>query len=202
MIVDRENLKRDARLMDLAMKLLDDLLKDVSSYNDLSEQQKSLISESDFFRFAYTPLESLVSDSCYKEIVKKLKATVGRNSFRRIFPAVKSILESQDGTAREEIRNWLDIDSYRVCSHCGAIMQEGWYLDCHGYACSDDCCCKIMNITKEEYDRYSIFLPEIEEFLKDEGRGRKPEQLTKEEINEIIDEVMAGLDAYYYTEWY
>ena len=148
-------------------------------------------------------LESMVSQNTYDTIVKKVKELVGDSAFEYIFPAIKKALEEGDGTVRNDILiDWLDLDCCRVCSHCGAIMEEGWYLDCHGYACNDECCCKIMDITKEEFDRYGIFLPEIEEHLKDEGQGRKPEELTKKEINEIIDEIMEGLDAYYYTEWY
>ncbi len=148
-------------------------------------------------------LEEMVSARCYDEIAKQVKHYVGEESFEIIFPAVKKALEEGSAAAREEILiQWLDLDCCRVCDNCGAIMEEGWYLDWQGYACSDECCCKIMNVSKEEFDRYSIFLPEIEEHLKDEGEGRKPEELTKDEINEIIDEIMANLDAYYYTEWY
>ena len=59
----------------------------------------------------------------------------------------------------------------------------------------------IMDVDKDEFDRYSIFKPEIEEFLTDEGEDRKIEELTKEEISEIISGIIDGLDGYYYTEW-
>lgn len=145
----------------------------------------------------------MVSVDCYNEVKEKLQNFVGEKAMQYIFPAVEKALEEGDAEVRTTILNeWLDIDTCRVCSECGAIMQEGWYLDCHGYACSDECCCKIMGISKEEFDRYSIFLPEIELHLEEEGDERKPDELSKDEINEIIDEIMANLDAYYYTEWY
>ena len=147
-------------------------------------------------------LEDMVSAECIKEIKDKIRNFVGKKAMLRIYPAVKKIIEEGDGEIRESIlHDWLDVDSVRICTECGEIMQEGWYLDLGRYACSDECCCKIMGVSKEEFDRYSIFLPEIEEHLKDEGEGRKPEELTKGEIKEIIDEIMDNLDAYYYTEW-
>lgn len=147
-------------------------------------------------------LESMVSAHTYDTIVEKVKEQVGDSAFEYIFPVIKKALEEGDGNVRYCILiDWLDLDCCRVCSYCGAIMEEGWYLDFHGYACSDECCCKIMDITKNEYDRYSIFLHEIDEHLKDEGLSRKPEELTKKEIDEIIDEILEGLDAYYWTEW-
>ena len=148
-------------------------------------------------------LKRMVSAHTYDTIVEEVKKQVGKKAFKYIFPAVKKALEEGNGEVREEILiGWLDLDCCRVCSNCGAIMEEGWYLDWQGYACSDDCCCKIMGISKEEYDRYSIFLPEIERYLDDEGNGRKPEELTEKEIHEIIEEIMEPMDAYYYTEWY
>ena len=148
-------------------------------------------------------LESLVSARTYDTIVEKVKEQVGDDAFEYIFPGIKKALEEGSGKVREEILiQWLDLDCCRVCSNCGAIMEEGWYLDWQGYACSDECCCKILDVSKEEFDRYSIFLPEIEQHLEDNKDSRKPEDLSKEEINKIIDEIMENLDAYYYTEWY
>lgn len=148
-------------------------------------------------------LKGMVSADTYDAIVEKVKKQVGEKAFEYIFPAVKKALEEGNGEVREEILiGWLDLDCCRVCSNCGEIMEEGWYLGFHGYACSDECCCEIMNITKEEYDRYQIYLDDIEEYLKDEGEGRKPEELTEEEIHEITSKIVDGLDEYYYTEWY
>ena len=148
-------------------------------------------------------LESMISNDAYEEIESKVKEKVGEDAFKYIFPAVKKAIEEGDGAVRKNILiDWLDMCSCRVCSHCGEIMEEGWYLGYHGYACSDECCCEIMNITKEEYNRYQIYLEDIKEYLKDEGKGRKPEELTEEEIKEITSEIVDGRDEYYYTEWY
>ena len=147
-------------------------------------------------------LESMISNNAYEEIINKINEAVGEEAAEYIFPAVKKALEEGDGKVRESIlSSWLNVDTLRVCSHCGSIMQEGWYLDWHGYACSDECCMAVMNIDKNEFDLYSIFKPEIEEFLTDEGEDRKIEELTKEEISEITSDIIDGLDAYYYTEW-
>lgn len=147
-------------------------------------------------------LESMITKRGYEEIVEKVKEYVGKEAFEYIFPAVCKALEEGSGKVREEILiGWLDVDTMRVCSHCGEIMQEGWYLDWHGYACSDECCMALMSIDKEEYEKYSIFKPEIIEYLEDEGEGRTLEDLTKEEIDEITSEIVDGLDAYYYTDW-
>lgn len=148
-------------------------------------------------------LIDMVSQKCYNEIKEKVKYYVGEEAFPIVFPAFEKALEEGSGNCREEILiSFLDMDSCRVCSNCGAIMEEGWYLDCNGYACSDECCRTLMNVSKEEYDRYNIYLPEIKERLKEEGDGRKPEDLSEEEIKELINEIIEGLDAYYYTEWH
>lgn len=148
-------------------------------------------------------LESMVSKHCYDEIVAKLKEHVGEEAFEYIFPGVKKALEEGSGRVREEILiNWLDVDSCRICSHCGAIMQEGWYLDCQGYACSDECAMEIMNVPDmEHFRRYRIYKEDVDQYLEDEGEGRKEEDLTQEEIDEIIDIVSDDMQACY-TEWY
>ena len=147
-------------------------------------------------------LESMISEHAYEEIVEKVKEQVGEAAFEYIFPAVKKALEEGSGVAREEILiNWLDVSSMRVCTQCGAIMEEGWYLNDAGYACSDECAAKSEGITMEEFEKWRIYKDDIVSYLEDEGQGRKIEDLTKEECDEIIDELSDDLD-YYYTEWY
>ncbi len=41
----------------------------------------------------------------------------------------------------------------------------------------------------------------VNEYLEDEGKGRKEEDLSQEEIEEILDEISPNIDACY-TEWY
>ena len=147
-------------------------------------------------------LEQMVSENAYNEIVEKVKEMVGEAAFAYIFPSVKKALEEGSPKVKEQIlSSWLDVEHLRVCSNCGKLMEEGWYLDYQGYACSDECCMSIMGVSKEDFDRYSIFKDEVEEYLKDEGKGRKAEELPQEEVNEIVDGIVDGLDAYYYTEW-
>lgn len=147
-------------------------------------------------------LESMISAHAYDEIVAKVKEQVGEESFDYIFPAVKKALEEGSGKVREEILiNWLNVDSMRVCTYCGKIMEEGWYLNCNGYACSDECAAESEGITMEQFEKWRIYKDDIVAYLEDEGEGRKIEDLTKEECDEIIDEVADDLD-YYYTEWY
>lgn len=148
-------------------------------------------------------LEEMLSNHAYNEIIEKLKNEVGEDAFEFLFPAVKEALEKGSVKAKEDILiGWLDVDSMRVCSHCGAIMEEGWYLDCQGYACSDECAMKIMDVPDmDHFHRYRIYKEDIDNYLEDEGLGRKEEDLTQEEIDEIIDEVSDGMDACY-TEWY
>ena len=147
-------------------------------------------------------LESMISAHAYDEIVAKVKEQVGEESFDYIFPAVKKALEEGSGKVREEILiNWLNVDSMRVCTYCGKIMEEGWYLNCNGYACSDECAAESEGITMEQFKKWRIYKDDIVSYLEDEGEGRKIEDLTKEECDEIIDELSDDLD-YYYTEWY
>ena len=144
----------------------------------------------------------MVSQHCYDEIVAKLKEQVGEEAFQYIFPAIKKAIEDGSGKVREEILiYWLDVDSCRICSHCGAIMEEGWYLDCQGYACSDECAMEIMNVPDmEHFRRYRIYKEDVDQYLEDEGKGRKEEDLTQEEIDQILESVLEDCDAYY-TEW-
>ena len=147
-------------------------------------------------------LETMLSKHAYNELVSKVKVQVGEESFDYIFPAIKKALEEGDGAVRGEIlSNWLDCDSMRVCTYCGEIMDEGWYLNCNGYACSDECAAESEGISMEEFKKYRIYKDDIVSYLKDEGKGRKIEDLTKEECDEIIDEISDNLD-YYYTAWY
>lgn len=147
-------------------------------------------------------LEKMVSKHAYDEIVSKVKVQVGEESFDYIFPAIKKALEEGDGAVRGEIlENWLNCDSMRVCNYCGKIMEEGWYLDSHGYACSDECAAESEGITMDEFKKWRIYKDDIVSYLEDEGKGRKIEDLTKEECDEIINEVWDDLD-YYYTSWY
>ena len=145
----------------------------------------------------------MVSRHCYDEIQGQVKHYVGEESFSIIWPAVKKALEEGSAAAREEILSaWLDIQTCRVCSHCGAIMQEGWYLDCMGYACSDECAMKIMEVPDmEHFRRYRIYKSDIDAWLEDEEEGRKEEDLTQDEIEEILKEVNSYSQACY-TEWY
>lgn len=147
-------------------------------------------------------LEKMVSKHAYDEIVSKVKVQVGEESFDYIFPAIKKALEEGDGAVRGEIlENWLNCDSMRVCNYCGKIMEEGWYLDSHGYACSDECAAESEGITMEEFKKYRIYKDDIVSYLEDEGKGRKIEDLTKEECDEIIKNTCQDCD-YYYTSWY
>lgn len=147
-------------------------------------------------------LETMISAHAYEEIVEKLKKQVGEDAFEYLFPAVKKALEEGSGDCREQILiSWLNVDSMRVCTQCGAIMEEGWYLNCAGYACSDECAAKSEGITMEEFRKWRIYKDDIVSYLEDEDEGRKIEDLTKEECDEIIDEIADDLD-YYYTEWY
>jgi hypothetical protein len=148
-------------------------------------------------------LEEMLSEHCYNELQDKVKQYVGEGAFDTIFPAVKKALEEGDGETRSDILiGWLDMDSCRVCDVCGAIMEEGWYLDCCGYACSDECAMIRMDVPDmEHFRRYRIYKEDIDMYLEDEGKGRKEEDLTQEEIEEILDEIGDNIDACY-TEWY
>ena len=154
-------------------------------------------------------LEEMVSKHAYDEIVAKVKEQVGEESFNYIFPGIKKALEEGSGKVREEILSgWLNCDSVRVCSYCGKIMSEGWYLECNGYACSDECAAESEGITMEQFKKWRIYKDDIVSYLEDEAKCledktkcRKIEDLTKEECDEIIDEVSDDLD-HYYTEWY
>ena len=53
----------------------------------------------------------------------------------------------------------------------------------------------------EHFRRYRIYKEDIDQYLEEEGKGRKEEELTQEEIEEIIETVGDDMQACY-TEWY
>lgn len=145
-------------------------------------------------------LETMISAHAYDELVAKVRKQVGEESFNYIFPGIKKALEEGSGKVREEIlSDWLNVESCRVCSECGAIMQEGWY-NMGKYACSDECVIKQDGISYEEFKRFQIYKSTIQSFLDNEGKNRKADDLTDDEIREIIDEIIDNCDAYY-TSW-
>lgn len=53
-------------------------------------------------------------------------------------------------TLQEEIKELIDLYDYRVCSHCGKIISEGYCIENgDAYYCSDECLC--ANMKYEEY---------------------------------------------------
>lgn len=142
----------------------------------------------------------MVSEKTFFEIIEKVQEAVGLEASRYILPGVLRALEKGDGKVRNQILSeWLDVDSCRVCDECGAIMEEGWY-NCGKYACSDECVIKQDGITKEEFDRFQIYKTTIQEYLNEEKKGRKADDLTDDEIAEIMEEIFDDCDAYY-TSW-
>lgn len=148
-------------------------------------------------------LKTMISEDCYDELVEKLAESVGEDNVETILPAVAKAIVEGDRLQREHILiDWLDMDSCRVCTTCGKIMEEGWYLNDGGYACSDECAAQSEGITMDEFKRYKIYKDDLIEYLEDEGKGRKLEDLTEDECAEIInDEIMDNVD-YCWTEWY
>lgn len=147
-------------------------------------------------------LEKMISQHAYDSIVSKVKEQVGEKAFHYIFPGIKKALEEGDGDIREKILGtWLDVDCVRVCTYCGKIMEEGWYLDGKGYACSDECAAKSEGITMEDFNKYRIYKDDILQYLKDKGDSRNIEDLSQEECDDILGKIFDNMNCYY-TEWY
>lgn len=149
-------------------------------------------------------LTEMLSASAYEQLENAVKEQVGELAFPYIFPGVVKALEEGDGKVREEILiDWLDVDFCRVCSVCGKIMESGWY-NMGDYACSDECVMKQDGISKEEFDKFQIYKDTIQHHLdnfNDSGKYPKnADDLTKEQIEEIIEGFIDDCDAYY-TEW-
>jgi hypothetical protein len=147
-------------------------------------------------------LQQMMSKRSYEELQEKVKELVGEGSFDILFPAFEKALVNGGREEREHIlNNLLDMESCRVCTTCGKIMSKGWYLNDAGYACSDECAAKSEGITMEEFKRYKIYKKDLEKYLIREGKGRKLEDLSDDECDEIInDEILDNVD-WYYTEW-
>lgn len=147
-------------------------------------------------------LEEMLSVHAYDELKSKLAEYVSEESMEYLFPAVKKALEEGSREVREDILSgWLNVDSMRVCTQCGAIMEEGWYLCDAGYACSDECAAKSEGITMEEFEKWRIYKNDIFNYLYNTNDPRTLDELTKEECDEIIDQ-FAGDKEYFWTEWY
>ena len=146
-------------------------------------------------------IREMIPDHAYEELVRKVREAVGEETSAYILPAFIKALEEGSGKVRDEIlSSWLNVDSLRVCTVCGKIMTNGWYLDANGYACSDECAAKSEGITMEEFDKWRIYKDDIVAYLESEGEGRRIEDLTKEECDRIIDSIADDVD-YYYTKW-
>ena len=148
-------------------------------------------------------LKTMISEDCYNELVEKLTEQVGENNAKIMLPAIAKALVEGGREERERILNhWLDMDSCRVCTTCGKIMEGGWYLNDAGYACSDECAAKSEGITMDEFKRYKIYKSDLIEYLKNEGEGRQLEDLDEDECAEIINEEIIDNVDYYWTEWF
>ena len=146
-------------------------------------------------------LPQMISSHAYDEIVSKVKEYVGEEASEYILPGIIKALEEGGGVVREEILNgWLDVESMRVCSYCGAIMEEGWYLECNGYACSDECAAQSEGITMEEFEKWRIYKDDIVEYLRETKDTRDITKLSAEECDKIIESIAPHRD-YYWTEW-
>ena len=146
-------------------------------------------------------LSQMISAHAYDEIVSKVKECVGEEASEYILPGVIKALEEGDKVVREEILiGWLDVDSMRVCSRCGAIMEEGWYMECGGYACSDECAAQIVGLTMEEFAKWRIYKADVMEYLKQINDPRDICELSTEECEKIIEHIALRCDSYW-TEW-
>ena len=147
-------------------------------------------------------LEEMLSLRAYNEIIDQLEGFVGKKAANLLFPGVKKALEEGDGEVRESIlREWLDVDYIRVCTQCGNLMEEGWYLADAGYACCDECAAKSEGITMEQFKKWRIYKDDIINYMKEQGWGGTINDLTQAECDEIIDKVSDDCD-YCWTEWY
>ena len=145
-------------------------------------------------------LSEMLSESGIENLKDAVREAVGYNAFDFIYPAIVKALEEGDKEVRTQILiDWLDVDFCRVCSVCGKVFQEGWY-NCGEYACSDKCVMKQDGISKKEFEKFKIYKGTIENYLAETGDDRNIDDLTKEEIDEILDSVLDECDAYY-TSW-
>ena len=144
----------------------------------------------------------MISAHAYDEIVSKVKEFVGDEASKYLLPGVVKALEEGDGHVREDVLiGWLDVDSMRVCTHCGAIMEEGWYMECGGYACGDECAAQLVGLSMEEFAKWRIYKEDIVEYLRETKDARNISELSAEECDKIIENIAPHRD-YYWTEWY
>lgn len=113
---------------------------------------------------------------------------------------------ASDATRKSIIREdiligWLDVESMRVCTHCGAIMEEGWYMECGGYACSDECAAQMVDLTMGEFAKWRIYKADIVEYLRETNDARDIGELSAEECDKIIEHIALQCDSCW-TEWY
>ena len=147
-------------------------------------------------------LLQIISTHAYEEIVSKVKEFVGEEASKYILPGVIKALEESDRVIREDILiEWLDVESMRVCTHCGAIMEEGWYMECGGYACSDECAAQMVDLTMEEFAKWRIYKADIVEYLRETNDARDIGELSAEECDKIIEHIALQCDSCW-TEWY
>lgn len=99
-------------------------------------------------------LKDLVSKECYQEIVRSSKESFGA-AFYTMFPAVEHVLIYGDVKAKRAILDLLQIDTCRVCDHCGKLMSAGYLDEEHlEYACCKECLQKVKNWSDEELQEW------------------------------------------------
>ena len=147
-------------------------------------------------------LQDMMEKHAYDELTEKVKEQVGEKNFDTIFPAIAKALVDGGREEREQILiTWLDMDSCRVCSTCGKIMSEGWYLNDAGYACSDECAAKSEGISMEEFEKYKIYKDDLIEYCEENGITLEELEKDSEELEDALITVSENAD-YYWTEWY
>lgn len=149
-------------------------------------------------------LKQMVNADTYKELLEKLTDNLTNEKVAQsMLPQIAKTLVEGGREEREAILiDWLDMDSCRVCTTCGKIMSEGWYLNNMGYACSDECAAKSEGITMEQFEKWRIYKDDIEQYLRESGDKRSIDELTADECADIINEKIGFEDLeYYWTEW-
>ena len=170
----------------------------MNHYGKNAKRQSVILAEDEYVE----KLKTMISEHCFDELNQKLVDYVGIENLNAVRQGVAKALVEGNGIARKKILNiWLDMDSCRVCTTCGKIMEEGWYLNDAGYACSDECAAKSENISMDEFKRYQIYKTDIIEYLQSEGDTRDISELSDYECSVIIDKISGDLD-WYWTEWY
>jgi len=135
-------------LLDITQLIVDgkDNNEIVTSVKDYILHQLNGKSDKDLFRFSEFPtteMRNYINSTVRDELIQK-----GENE--KDVAAICGAFINYP-SSRQSIIDRFDLDSIRICEHCGRLMHEGYLKDEYYTYCSEECVKEACNLSDEEF---------------------------------------------------